>query len=88
MKTLALFVALCSASTLTMIFVDYMLGPRAEFLNAFSALERLLGREPSIPESMIASKFGQPGEVVAVLVVNLLVSGILTILLRVGFGSR
>ena len=79
MHRFALFAALSTASCMSMIFTDYLLGPEAEFLNAYSVLERLLGREPAAGDSMIASRFGDPAELVAVVGANLLLGAILTL---------
>ena len=78
MHRFALFAAIFTASCLSMVFIDHLLGPKAEFLNAYSVLERLLGREASIADSMIASKFGDLAELVAVIGANLLLGVILT----------
>ena len=83
MHRFALFAAISMASCLSMVFIDYLLGPKAEFLNAYSVLERLLGREASIPDSMMASRFGDWGELVAVIGANLLLGVILTLSVKV-----
>ena len=81
MKTFALLVLLSLASCTLMTAVDYYLGAKAEFLNAFSVLSRLLGQKPSV-DSLVARKFGAIGEFVVVVVVNLVAGGLLTILVR------
>jgi len=88
MKTLPLLVVLSLASCIVMIVVDYILGPRAEFLNAYSVFERILGREVSVGESFVAREFGKSGELLAVLIVSLLAGYILTILARVLLRAR
>ena len=69
MKTFALLVLLSLASCTLMTAVDYYLGAKAEFLNAFSVLSQLLGQEPSV-DSLVARKFGAIGEFIGVAVVN------------------
>lgn len=91
-KTIPLFVAFSLASCLIMIVVDYHLGSHAEFLNAFSVLERLLGRELSVNESLVARKLGAAGGFVVVAIVNVIIGGILVIVVRLlansGHGAR
>jgi len=65
-----------------MIIVDYFLGPKAEFVNAYSAIERLIAEEQSVEYSLVARKFGESGELVGVLVVNMAAAAILTTLIR------
>ncbi len=55
-----------------MVLVDRALGARAEFLNAWSVVERLLGRSPSAGVSQVAARFGEVAELVAVVASNLL----------------
>jgi len=64
-------IALAVLSLTTMIVVDRRLGDRAEFLNAWSMVERLLGRTTSAPPSVVASRLGAGGELVVVVAVNL-----------------
>ena len=87
MKTFALLVLLSLASFTLMTAVDYYLGAKAEFLNAFSVLSRLLGQEPSV-DSLVARKFGTVGEFVVVVVVNIDAGGILTILVQFGLKTK
>ena len=65
-----------------MVVIDRVLGARAEFLNAWSVVERLLGRSPTFGASVIASRFGPMGELVAVISVNLAAGFLLALLLR------
>lgn len=39
-----------------MIVVDALLNAKAEFLNAYSVIERILGRAPSAADSLVAQK--------------------------------
>jgi hypothetical protein len=70
------------ASLVVMIVVDVILGPKAEFLNAYSVVQRMIGQTPSAGESLVAQKLGAFGEFVVVLATNLAVGGILTALVR------
>ena len=45
-----------------MIVIDYIMGPKAEFLNAFSVVQRLFGYQPAVGDSMVAQKIGRVGE--------------------------
>lgn len=67
---LRLFLILTLCSLATMIAIDWRMGARAEFLNAWSVLERLAGREPAAGFSQVAERFGAIGEFVAVLLAN------------------
>lgn len=82
MKTTHLFLGLSMASLVVMIVVDVILGPKAEFLNAYSVVQRMIGQTPSAGESLVAQKLGAFGEFVVVLATNLAVGGILTALVR------
>lgn len=57
-------------SLLVMIAADRALGSRAEFLNAWSVVERLSGRPPSAGTSLVAARIGALGELVVVVVAN------------------
>ena len=82
MKTLYIFLGLSALSLIVMILVDIILGSRAEFLSAFSVVQRMIGQTPSAGESQVAQKIGAFGEFVVVLVVNLTIGAILTVLVR------
>ena len=66
------------ASMLIMIVVDYIIGSKAEFLNAYSVLQRLMGQEPAAGPSTVARKLGSLGELGVVVLANLAIGGILT----------
>ena len=83
MKTLLLFVVFSITSCVVMVVVDYLLGPRAEFINAYSALERLFGQNASAGRSYVAMEYGESGELLGVLIVSLLGGCILTVLAKV-----
>ncbi|MCB2072655.1 MAG: hypothetical protein H6917_10665 [Novosphingobium sp.] len=75
-------VILSATCLLAMVLIDRMLGPRAEFLNAWSVAERLLGRTPEAGDSFIARRFGALGELFAVLLVNTVLGTLLALLIR------
>ena len=80
MKTLHLFLGLSVASLLVMLVIDAILGPKAEFVNAFSVVQRIVGQTPTSGSSLAAQKFGAVAELVFVLVANLIIGGGLTAL--------
>ena len=82
MKTVHLFLLLSAASLIVMVVVDVVLGPKAEFLNAYSMLQRLVGQAPSAGDSLVARKLGAVGEFAVVIGANLIVGGILTAIVR------
>ncbi|MCB2076629.1 MAG: hypothetical protein KDE55_02910 [Novosphingobium sp.] len=55
-----------------MVAIDLAIGTRAEFLNAWSVIERLFGRTPEADNSMIAQRFREAGELLIAAVVRLL----------------
>jgi hypothetical protein len=65
-----------------MILIDCALGARAEFLNAWSVVQRLLGRPPSAGTSVVASRLGTVGEFLVVLGANLALGALLAVVLR------
>ena len=71
-------------SLVGMILIDRALGPRAEFLNAWSVVERLLGRAPTAGDSQVAQRIGALGELVVVLVVNAVVGTLFAAMVRLG----
>ena len=66
-----------------MVVVDFVLGPKAAFLNAYSVLQWMIGQAPSAGESLIARKLGALGELGIVLTANLAVGGLVTALVRI-----
>jgi len=65
-----------------MTLVDFVIGPKAEFLNAYSVFQRMVGQTPSAGDSLVAQKLGAFGEFGVVLVANAAVGGILTAVVR------
>lgn len=51
-----------AVSLIVIIVVDFVIGSEAEFLNAFSVPERLLGRQPTAGTSVAANEYGAWGE--------------------------
>ena len=82
MRNLQLLILFFALSLVVMVFVDYLIGPEAEYLNAFSVVQRLLGQSPSAGESVVAHEFGAIGELVAVVMVNMVIGGMLAFMLR------
>jgi hypothetical protein len=73
MRFLVLWALLAAASLVVMITVDFLIGGKAEFLNAWSVVERLVGRTPAAGDSVVYRTFGGIGELVVVLLVNSLI---------------
>ena len=82
MKTLVLFLGLSAASLLAMTIIDFVIGSKAEFLNAYSVFQRMIGQTPSPGDSLVAQRLGALGELGVVLAANLALGGILTLLVR------
>ena len=81
-KTVYRFLLFSLLSLGVMLTVDYLIAEQAEFLNAWSVLQRLAGYEASAGLSLIASKYGTTGEAGIVLLANMLVGALLTTLER------
>ena len=88
MKTVTLIAVLSVVSCIVVVVIDYFLGPKAEFLNAYTAFERISGRESSVSDSFIFRQFGAVGEFVGVLIVSVLGGLVLTFFLRLVFRAR
>ncbi len=67
---------------LVMVLIDYYMGSAAEFLNAWSVVQRLLGQPPSAGDSLVYSKVGAFGEALCVLGATFIVAALLTLALR------
>ena len=74
-------------SLIIMLATDYLLGPEAEFLNAWSVVERLIGESPVAGESLVFQHFGFFAEIAGVLLVNMIAGGLLTFLFRLWRGK-
>lgn len=77
-KTSSRFALFSLLSCSVMVVADYFLGPKAEFLNAFTALQRIVQQEPRIAKTLVAREFGETGELLAVIAVNLIIGAIAT----------
>ena len=69
-----------------MIIVDYVLGAEAEHLNAWVIINKLLGNDVGIGESLAIRKFGLAGATLLMLLVNSLFGTILIQLIRLFIG--
>lgn len=65
-----------------MTFVDYKIGAAAEYLNAYSVFQRIIGSEPSAGVSQVAQQYGSFGEFAAVVIANCMVGGIIVAVYR------
>ena len=68
------------ASLVAMTLIDRVMGSRAECLNAWSVLERLVGRTPAVGDSTVATHLGPWGELVAVIGANTTIGVVLSAL--------
>jgi hypothetical protein len=84
MRFLVLWALLTAACLLIMTTVDYLIGEKAEFLNAWSVVERLVGRTPAAGDSVVYRALGAFGELVVVLVANSVIGAGLALLARLG----
>lgn len=84
MRFLILFIAFTILSLLVMIIVDFRIGEKAEFLNAWSVIERLLGKTPSAGGSLVFNKVGGVGELTTVFAINALIGAALAFLTQFG----
>ena len=65
-----------------MVIIDYLLGAEAEQLNAWVILNRLVGRETGIPDSLAIRQLGLAGATLAMVVMNMLFGTVLIFLLK------
>lgn len=70
-----------------MTVVDYLMGPEAEFLNAWSVIERLAGLPPTV-DSLAYRELGAPGELICVLLANMIIGALLALLIIQHGNSR
>lgn len=82
MKAAYLLITFSVFSLIVMIVIDYSIGAKAEFLNAFSVMQRLLGQPPTFGDSILAKKFGAAGEFGAVIIANVIIGSVLTFIVR------
>ena len=57
-----------------MVVVDYLISDAAEFLNAWSVIERALGREPTAGDSAVYRLVGGFGEALVVLTATFVIA--------------
>lgn len=77
-----IYVAAGIGALAIMIIIDYILGSEAEHLNAWVILNRLMGRDRGLPDSLAIRKFGLYGAVALMLAVNTFLGLILINLLK------
>ena len=87
MKTLlnypfAIYMVAGIACLCIMMIIDYVLGAEAEHLNAWVIVNRLLGRETGIGDSLAIRQFGLAGATFLMLFLNTLFGAILIQLIR------
>jgi hypothetical protein len=68
-----------------MIFVDYHLGEKAEYVNAWEMVQKLMGLETGSKESLILKKLGVTGSFLVILLINSLLGILLVQLSRLFF---
>jgi hypothetical protein len=81
-RIIGLFLILSAVCFGVFVLVDYLLGARAEYLNAWSVVERLAGREPAADQSTIARAVGPTGELLIVTAICVTAGAVLTALWR------
>ena len=82
MQSAKILLALTCFSLLVMLVIDYFIGAQAEFLNAYSVLQRLIGQQPTFGNSMVAEKSGSTGEFLIVIITNISIAGVITYFVR------
>ena len=87
MKTLfaypvLIYVAAALACLCIMIIIDFFLGAEAEHLNAWVILNRLLGRDPGVGDSLAIRHLGLAGATALMLLANTLFGAVLLQLVR------
>jgi hypothetical protein len=65
-----------------MVIIDYLLGPEAEHLNAWVILNRVVGNDIGIADSLAIRKLGLGAAFILMLVINLLFGSVLILLLK------
>ena len=79
---IALYLIAGIASLCFMIIIDFWLGPEAEHLNAWVIVNRLLGLDTGIPDSLAIRKLGISGALILTLAINMVIGAILMQLIR------
>lgn len=70
------------ASLILMIIIDYILGPKAEYLNAWDILNRIAGRDSGLAEGELLKRFGLLVTTAITIFANMMLGGILVLLYR------
>lgn len=65
------------ASLAVMVVVDIILGPRAEYLNAYTLLKQLVGLRSGIPATMAVKQYGLFGATLLMVAINAFAGAIL-----------
>ena len=79
---IALYLVAGFASLCIMIIIDFSLGAEAEHLNAWVIVNRLIGRDIGIGDSLAIKQFGLIGASLLMLAINMVFGTILMQLLR------
>jgi hypothetical protein len=83
-----IYLAALMLCCLIMVVIDYFLGDKAEFLNAWSVVVKLFRLPVEAPTSWMMQHYGVAGELVAVLLVNAVLGFILIQLVRSDWRSE
>jgi hypothetical protein len=73
----SIYLAAGLACLCIMIIVDYALGAKAEHLNAWVIINRLIGRDIEIPDGMALRPFGLTGATILMLGINVVFGAVL-----------
>lgn len=79
---LAVYIIAGIASLIIMMLIDFILGAEAEHLNAWAIVNKLIGNNIGIPDSLAIQKFGLYGAALIMLMVNMIFGFVLINLLR------
>ncbi len=79
---ISIYVTAGIACLAIMMLVDFVLGPEAEHLNAWAIMNKQLGRNTGIPDSLAFKQLGLWGATVVMLLINLLFGILLVNLIK------
>ena len=79
---IAIYIAATLACLSIMVIIDYVLGAEAEHLNAWVILNRLVGNETTVGDSLAIRQFGLAGATFVMLLLNSFFGVILIQLLK------
>lgn len=77
-------IAVWIACICIMVLVDWLLGDKAEFINAWSAVQRALGMDVTAGPSVVYESLGAAGELCLVLLINMIMTIIISISVTIG----